>query len=358
MDHKLFTRLRYVVNQTTENATESQGKSFTQIPTTILESFIPGYSIISRFILEVFGFDVGILVSLGLIVFATVHVSSYLWNRGYLIFEKFFTSSVYVDDGDDLFDSILDWIGEQQMAKISRSVKAVTRHAHGARDSSDGDKKEDGEAATDENGIFNFGKWAAKTPPRYEPYFGIHRFWHQGRLYYFDRSRREVQVTPWSGRSGEEETIQLTCIGRSTTPIRQLLSEIKLWALKKEKSLTNIRRPASKEFSRRYGAWDRVTARPSRPMDTISLDADQKRKIIADINEYLHPSSPQWYSTRGIPWRRGYLFHGPPGEFALCRILRRLADTRVQELVRVVCALPWLDYLDWTYTLYLFSNPR
>ena len=35
--------------------------------------------------------------------------------------------------------------------------------------------------------------------------------------------------------------------------------------------------------------------------------------IINDMNEYLHPLSPKWYATRGIPYRRGYLFHGPPG---------------------------------------------
>lgn len=28
---------------------------------------------------------------------------------------------------------------------------------------------------------------------------------------------------------------------------------------------------------------------------------------------YLSPSSPTWYASRGIPLRRGYLFHGPPG---------------------------------------------
>ena len=30
-----------------------------------------------------------------------------------------------------------------------------------------------------------------------------------------------------------------------------------------------------------------------------------------DINKYLHLSSPRWYAARGIPYRRGYFFHGP-----------------------------------------------
>ncbi|RDI84475.1 hypothetical protein Vi05172_g5528 [Venturia inaequalis] len=35
--------------------------------------------------------------------------------------------------------------------------------------------------------------------------------------------------------------------------------------------------------------------------------------LVEDVNEYLSPASPNWYAVRGIPYRRGYLFHGPPG---------------------------------------------
>lgn len=48
-------------------------------------------------------------------------------------------------------------------------------------------------------------------------------------------------------------------------------------------------------------------------MSTVILAADQKAAIIKDVNEFLHPSSAGWYARRGIPYRRGYLFHGPPG---------------------------------------------
>lgn len=48
-------------------------------------------------------------------------------------------------------------------------------------------------------------------------------------------------------------------------------------------------------------------------MKTVVLDAKQKVQVLADINEYLHPATPRWYANRGIPLRRGYLFHGPPG---------------------------------------------
>lgn len=48
-------------------------------------------------------------------------------------------------------------------------------------------------------------------------------------------------------------------------------------------------------------------------MDTVVLDVREKHDVLADINEYLHPTTPRWYASRGIPLRRGYLFHGPPG---------------------------------------------
>ena len=48
-------------------------------------------------------------------------------------------------------------------------------------------------------------------------------------------------------------------------------------------------------------------------MKTVVLDHEQKLQVLTDMNEYLHPDTPRWYANRGIPLRRGYLFHGPPG---------------------------------------------
>jgi mitochondrial chaperone BCS1 len=48
-------------------------------------------------------------------------------------------------------------------------------------------------------------------------------------------------------------------------------------------------------------------------MGTVVLDDKQKAMVLKDINDFLHPQTPRWYANRGIPYRRGYLFHGPPG---------------------------------------------
>ncbi|OJD33502.1 mitochondrial chaperone bcs1 protein [Diplodia corticola] len=302
-----FKKLRGVLDSQSEplNGTAT---NLTELPSNILEAFIPGYSLISRFIFDAFGFDIGVLVSIGLLAFAVVTSVTYIWVKAFSLFQNCYMSNVYIDDSDDLYDSVLEWIADQRMSKVSRSIKAVTRYGMSGIES-----EEATDGAMDEQGIFNYGKWSAKIPPRYEPYFGSHHFFHDGGLYMFDRSRREVAPNPFQPSRRDEELIKLSCIGRSTLPIKTLLDHIKFWSIDKETAMTVIRRPASKDRSRYAGAWDRLRAKPSRPMDTVALDPSQKEKIIADINEYLHPSSPRWYATRGIPYRRGYLFHGPPG---------------------------------------------
>lgn len=46
-------------------------------------------------------------------------------------------------------------------------------------------------------------------------------------------------------------------------------------------------------------------------MDLVILDKDVKKKILADVIEFLE--SREWYVDHGIPYRRGILLKGPPG---------------------------------------------
>ena len=112
----------------------------------------------------------------------------------------------------------------------------------------------------------------------------------------------------------KDEYVILSCLGRSNEPIKALIREARDVYLNKQTSRTTVRRPMPKDkrSSGRAG-WMRAATRPSRPMDTVVLDHDLKSRVLNDINEYLHPATPAWYSNRGIPYRRGYLLHGPPG---------------------------------------------
>ena len=97
----------------------------------------------------------------------------------------------------------------------------------------------------------------------------------------------------------------------SPKPIKNLIEEAREFVLARRTSSTTIKRPTTKaQRSGRHQAWTTIANRPSRSMATVVLDNDQKANVLQDFNEFLHPKTARWYSNRGIPYRRGYLFHG------------------------------------------------
>ncbi|CAI5476529.1 unnamed protein product [Closterium sp. Yama58-4] len=72
-----------------------------------------------------------------------------------------------------------------------------------------------------------------------------------------------------------------------------------------EKKITSVKR-----WSAEQDYWKYLGERASRPVSTVVLDCDTGA-LIDDVKQFL--ASAKWYTDRGIPHRRGYLFHGPPG---------------------------------------------
>ena len=285
--------------------------SITELPANILEAFIPGYSIISRFLLEVLGFDITVVVSVCFLAFGLATSLKYLYTHAYEQFKTYFMSFISIESEDDIYEHVMDWLGEQQVSQKSQALMARTGHY-----SWDADEADDVDGGDADNGaLLNFSNWDAKIPPKFQPYFGNHRFWHKGRFFELKRETKQLMMSSgWGNMLRDEETIRLSCIGRSTQPIKDLIKECQDRYFDKKSSRTTVRRPATKDMrSRGRNPWTKVATRPSRPMDTVVLEKDQKEKVLADINEFLHPASPRWYANRGIPYRRGYLFVGPPG---------------------------------------------
>ena len=65
-------------------------------------------------------------------------------------------------------------------------------------------------------------------------------------------------------------------------------------------------------YTAQTAAWVRFgEPRRKRPLESVILDEGVKEKIVTDVKDFLR--SEKWYYDRGIPYRRGYLLHGPPG---------------------------------------------
>lgn len=48
-----------------------------------------------------------------------------------------------------------------------------------------------------------------------------------------------------------------------------------------------------------------------RKIESVILDSDIANTIVKDIRQFLE--SGDWYTSKGVPYRRGYLLYGPPG---------------------------------------------
>ena len=57
--------------------------------------------------------------------------------------------------------------------------------------------------------------------------------------------------------------------------------------------------------------WRLHTTKPKRKLDSVILPEGLREKIVSDVR--LFHESKTRYESLGIPWRRGYLLHGPPG---------------------------------------------
>jgi len=283
----------------------------------VLNTLIPGYSIISHYASTYLGIDISLFVIAGGLILAATKGGKYLFDQLEAAFRYLFLSSVYIEEDDDLFDMVMTWLDARESTSRHRNLRAKTPRGSQLDDDDDNTTSTSpSEALSSSTGLFDYKKWSARTPPRYEPYYGRHLLWHANQPFLLKRSRRpanQSMTLSYPGAHSSEDTLQLDCLGRSPRPIKALLRDIKAASLARKRHSTTIRHPTPRERARWGGAWSKTASRPSRPLSTVILAADQKAAIVKDMNEFLHPASAGWYARRGIPYRRGYLFHGPPG---------------------------------------------
>ncbi|KAL3483429.1 P-loop containing nucleoside triphosphate hydrolase protein [Aspergillus germanicus] len=151
-----------------------------------------------------------------------------------------------------------------------------------------------------------------------KPFQGSRLFRFKSRWIYFkhsptspDNIGRAGQGSSSSGLIESSPQLTLQCLSLSLAPLKELLDEARAHARSVAvSSLTIYRtRPGNREMLR----WSAVASRPPRDIATVILERSKKESILRDINEYLHPATRWWYANHGIPYRRGYLFSGPPG---------------------------------------------
>ena len=174
------------------------------------------------------------------------------------------------------------------------------------------------------------------------PSVGVHFFTYQSRWIRVERTREQQSLDIQMGIP--YETVTLTTLGRNKDLYVDILFEARKQALMRHEGKTVMYTAMGHEW-REFGP-----ARKRRPLSSVVLHEDQGKKILNDIQNFVN--SEKWYEERGVPFRRGYLLHGPPGcgktslitalagelEYSICILNlseRGLTDDRLNYLLTV-----------------------
>ncbi|KAJ9149352.1 P-loop containing nucleoside triphosphate hydrolase protein [Pleurostoma richardsiae] len=224
----------------------------------------------------------------------------------YWYITRFFTASVSIAGNDRLNKEILGWLGANVL--IRQNPRIVTARSETVDNKSAWYTRL---RAPVERNDYTTEK---RVPVQYLPAFGTTWFIHDRNIFLIRRIAKNgpFQASPeeYVSAPDGDEPLVVTCLGRSVEPIKRFLGTCRDFADKQRESYVTVRACKS-EFDR--GNWDVTILRPIRPLDTIHFDEATKAELIADIKNYLNPATRKFYTARGIPYRRGYLLHGPPG---------------------------------------------
>ncbi|XXG95912.1 hypothetical protein Hte_002188 [Hypoxylon texense] len=290
-------------NESQGSANASDTTQTPQMPQlALIDFFFPGFSIFAGAISKYLHIDLNLYLPLllltGVLTVVWNYASSYLWEQ----LETHFMSVVDIRTDDEIYNILMAWVANQRFSQGARRFVVNTNLNSRSWRLWYFDYDDDEEEHLSESK-------KKKKVLSYTPSFGSHYFWYRGRLLLFRRQSKESNSFMLVS---EREEISISCFGRNPWILKELLMEARQMYLQKDEHKTLIYRGTLKPGSTEP-TWQRCMARASRPFSTVILNEKTKQELIDDVTDYLRPSTQRWYANRGIPYRRGYMLHGPPG---------------------------------------------
>ncbi|MEO1468724.1 MAG: AAA family ATPase [Pseudomonadota bacterium] len=141
------------------------------------------------------------------------------------------------------------------------------------------------------------------------PALGRHWFFADGRLCLMEHDRHDkARVNSFDHGTGPLETVTLTVFGAGRVRARRAVAGWLAAGARIEAERTRI---GPRLFVLASGHWEAMGEVRRRPLASVAVEGDVLARLVADLRRFL--SARDWYAERGVPWRRGYLLHGPPG---------------------------------------------
>lgn len=270
---------------------------------------LPGYDVVQSQ-LQRFNIDLGTVTTWMLVATAFWTAWNLVTRNVYTFLETYYCCSVRITSEDGLFGDFFSWLQEERAADIS-----VARICDAKRQLEYPDRGDDGNINPYVYDAYGQPSATGRQMSQvvYNPAPGaLYHFRHNG--HNIQIIREQISNTSMLVGPGQplRETVRLKYYGREPQVLRAVLDDVILRSNARDQGKTVVYQAILAHGQNR---WDRSMSRPNRSISTVVLEEDQKAMVVEDIKEYLLPATAKWYANRGLPYRRGYLLCGPPGNY-------------------------------------------
>merc|ERR1712159_37239 len=255
-----------------------------------------------------------------------------LSQRLYASLRPMFISTITVENSDPSFDTVLDYITKQGIVSTG-DKRAVT-------------SKRKNMTMRERIQEWAIGRQQAPTL-EFRPDGGdaLTVFRWEDTSIYMTRSKGEVVTTGLDRKPTTLEKIRLQAFGMDDSVLRKFLNAAMQSSFDTDREMLNIWVMCDDW----WGSWEKAMSKKPRSVDSVILDGTLSSELIQDATNFFARSD--WYVQAGIPYRRGYLLHGPPGcgKTSFCQALagalkldlcmltlanKSLDDTKLARVIR------------------------
>lgn len=188
-----------------------------------------------------------------------------------------FTTRVMVTSAEEVYYWLIKWVDAQSVWASSYQIRMLSHSVKDLRTASTWEDEHRDAVLGPGPGVW---------------WFKFERRWWWCQLEHRHRENADRPI----------ETINIGCIGRHHDALQRLID-----------AASEHNQPpdgAVRLFRHRGGGWEPPILRYGRQWSTLTLPP-AAAALLDDAKRFY--DSANWYRSRGIPWRRGYLLHGEPG---------------------------------------------
>jgi chaperone BCS1 len=230
----------------------------------------------------------GLVVGLAGVVVAALRnlpgqVVRFLWRQASL--------EVTVRNETDLFEAVEYWLSRKGATSRTRVFAAKYRFGVPNLTGDDNDDLTDHRLARKTTGL------------ELAPGYGYHWVWYRRRPILLSRTADQTKnSTAYSWKTRESFTLYF--LGRDAALAEAFLQDAIAFCNPPESKVVRV-------FTAGDDGWRVSSLCRVRPPETVVLQGDILERLVRDVRRFFDRQA--WYTDLGIPYRRGYLFTGPPG---------------------------------------------